>query len=99
MRREMEDESMVGIDLTGGFGWLGMGLMWLWMLVPLALVIGLTWLLARAAGGREGRPRGDDAAAILRQRLAAGEIDVEQYVKARAALGLAGGRLEDDSPE
>ena len=84
---------MMGMDVMGGFGWLGMGLMWLWALLPVALVIAVGWLVARGAGGRVGRQRADDAAAILGQRLAAGEIDIEQYEKARAALGLPGGKL------
>jgi uncharacterized membrane protein len=88
---------MMGMDMMGGFGWLGMGLMWLWALLPVALVIGVGWLVARGAGSRDGRPRGDDAAAILGQRLAAGEIDIEQYEKARAALGLSSGKVSGDS--
>jgi putative membrane protein len=82
---------MMATTMMAGFGWLGMGLMWLWMLVPLALVIGVVWLLARTVGGPQGRRGGDDSAAILRRRLAAGEIDTEQYEQARAALGLAAG--------
>lgn len=85
---------MTGTDMMGGFGWLGMGLMWLWALVPLALVSGVGWLVARGAGGGDRRQRRDDAAAILAQRLAAGEIDVEQYENARTALGLPGGKPE-----
>lgn len=90
---------MMDMDMTAGFGWLGMGLMWLWVLLPVALVIGVGWLVARAAGGHDGRQRGDDAAAILAQRLAAGEIDIVHYETARAALGLPGGKLEGDSTE
>jgi putative membrane protein len=82
---------MMATTMMAGFGWLGMGLMWLWMLVPLALVIGAVWLFARTVGGHEGPRGGDDAAAILRRRLAAGEIDVEQYEQARTALGLSAG--------
>jgi uncharacterized membrane protein len=82
---------MMGMDMTGGFGSLGMGLMWLWALLPVALVIGVGWLVARGAVSRDARQRGDDTAAILGERLAAGEIDIEQYENARAALGLPGG--------
>jgi putative membrane protein len=89
---------MMNMDM-GGFGWLGMGLMWLWALVPVGLVVGVGWLIARAAGGRGGQFRGDDAAAILRRRLAAGEIDVEEYEKARAALGPSGGGREGGSSD
>ncbi len=83
---------MLATTLTSGFGWLGMGFMWLWMHLPLALVVGSVWLVAAAIGGRDSRPRGNDAAEVLRRRLAAGEIDLEQYEKTRAALGLADGR-------
>lgn len=83
----------MGMDMMGGFGWLGMGLMWLWGLLPLALVGGVAWLAARA--GRRDRPRPEhEAGTVLRQRLAAGEIDVEQYEKARIALGLPDSGLE-----
>jgi uncharacterized membrane protein len=82
---------MMATTMIAGFGWIGMGLMWVWMLVPLALVIGAVWLFSRTVGGHQGPRGGDDAAAILRRRLAAGEIDVEQYEKARAALGLSSG--------
>ena len=74
--------------MMAGGGSVGMGFMWLWMLVPLALVIGGLWLAATISDRRDSRPRGDDAAAILRRRLAAGKIDLTQYEEARAALGL-----------
>jgi uncharacterized membrane protein len=79
---------MLEATMMGGFGWLGMGFIWLWMLLPLAVAGGVVWLLAKAIGPREG-PHRDDASAILRRRLAAGEIDADQYAQARAALGLA----------
>ena len=73
--------------MMGGLDWAGMGLMSLWMLVPLGLFVAVVWLVATAAGGRA-RPRSDDDAnAILRRRLAAGEISVDQYEQARVALG------------
>jgi uncharacterized membrane protein len=89
----MEARSMFAIAMMSGFGWFGMGLMWLWMLVPLALVIGVVWLFAKAAAGHEAA-RGGGEAATLRRRLAAGEIDVEQYEQARVALGLSEGTNE-----
>ena len=88
---------MMATTMMAGFGWLGMGFMWLWMLVPVALVIGVVWLIAKTVDGRQGPRGGDDAAAILRRRLAAGEIDVEQYENARAALGLSAGPERDAS--
>jgi uncharacterized membrane protein len=66
-----------------------MGLM---MLLPVALVILVIWLATTGIAGRDGRWAGDNVDAILRARLAAGEIDAEQYAQARAALGLTEGR-------
>jgi uncharacterized membrane protein len=84
----MEDEPMMAVDMMGGFGWLGMGFMGLWMLLPVGLVVGAVWLATTGLAGRDRRRADDDADAILRRRLAAGEIDAEQYAQARAALGL-----------
>jgi uncharacterized membrane protein len=70
---------------------LGMGFMGLWMLLPLALIVGAMWLAARGYAGRDRLRADDEVAAILRRRLAAGEIDAEQYAQARAALGLTEG--------
>lgn len=74
-------------------GALGMGEMMLWMLlwavvgvaVLVALVVGTVRLIRRANG--EGSPddRGS-AEEILRRRLAAGEIDEDEYYRLRAAL-------------
>jgi uncharacterized membrane protein len=76
-----------------------MGFMMLWMLLPVALVVGAVWRMGAGVAGRERQGRGDEASALLRQRLAAGEIDVEQYEQARAALGLPPARdgLRDDT--
>jgi uncharacterized membrane protein len=79
---------MLEATMMGGFGWLGMGFMWLWMLLPLAFIIGVGWLFAKAVEGHGGQRASDEAAAILRRRFVAGEIDAEQYAQARAALGL-----------
>ena len=83
---------MMGMDMG-----IGMGLMWLWLLVPLALVVGMGWLIARGSGAIQGQRRGEEADAILRRRLAAGEIDVEEYERARAALGLPAAKGGGDS--
>ena len=79
---------MMGLDMMGGFGWLGMGFMALWVFVPVGLIVGAVWLATTGLAGRDRRRAGDAAGAILRRRLAAGEIDDEQYAQARAALGL-----------
>jgi putative membrane protein len=48
------------------------------------LVVLLVWAVRQFAPG--GRPAGEDPAAILKRRLAAGEITEEQYQQARKAL-------------
>ncbi len=76
-----------------GFGW-GAGLGgWLMMLGGLAVVVGLVLVFAWAVGGgtratfdRGGN--GDEAAAILRERFARGEISEAEYQQARRILGL-----------
>ena len=65
--------------------------MGLFMLVPLVLILGAVWLAAGGYPGWGQRRASDDAAAILRRRLAASEITLEQYEQARVALGLPGG--------
>jgi uncharacterized membrane protein len=83
----VKKENVMFTGMMGGLDWAGMGLMSLWMLVPLGLFVAVVWLVATAASGRD-RPRSDDDAnAILRRRLAAGEISIDQYEQARAALG------------
>jgi uncharacterized membrane protein len=69
----------------------GMGLMGLWMLLPVALVLGALWLAARGYPGGRVSPPEEELEAILRRRLASGQIDMEQYARARAALGLSEG--------
>jgi uncharacterized membrane protein len=79
------------LSMIASLGWLGMGFMGLWMLLPLGLVLGAMWLGGRALGngGSDGRrPRRDELDAILRRRFASGEIDFQQYRQAREALGL-----------
>ena len=76
-------EPMFGHFLFGG--WLG--------LILLVLVVGLvTWLVARAVIGRgagvAGRGGLDEADAILRARLARGEISAEEFAETRRVLGL-----------
>jgi uncharacterized membrane protein len=78
----------MGNGMIDGLGWAAMGFHWLWMLVPVAGVVGAAWLLAMAVAGGVRRRTGDEAEALLRRRLATGEIDTGQYEQARAALGL-----------
>lgn len=67
----------MGDMMPGAYGW-----WWFFQLLTLAAVVGLIlWLVLR-------RPReGDqDALALLKVRLAKGEISVEQYEQTRRAL-------------
>ncbi|HET8568626.1 MAG TPA: SHOCT domain-containing protein [Candidatus Limnocylindria bacterium] len=66
-----------------GYGW-GMGLGWLWMVAFWVFIVsGAVWvaLSVRGDGGRDGARR------ILDERLARGEIDVEEHRARLAALG------------
>jgi uncharacterized membrane protein len=85
---ETEDEPMMRLGMMSGLGWMGMGFMGHGCLLPVGLVVGAVWLATTGLAGRDRRRADDDADAILRRRLAAGEIDAEQYAQARAALGL-----------
>ncbi|MHB8187434.1 MAG: SHOCT domain-containing protein [Dermatophilaceae bacterium] len=73
----------------GGMGWgawFAMGLFWL---VLLGLIV---WLVARllpGSGGGTTRDMGESAVEILDRRLASGEIDLEAWQSARAALVAA----------
>lgn len=66
----------------------GMGLMGLWMLLPVALMLGAIWLAARGYHDHRVSPPEAELDAILRRRLASGQIDMAQYAQARTALGL-----------
>jgi len=74
-------EPMIGSFPSGG---------WLWLILAVAVVALVSWLVAtavvRRGGGAPGRP--DDADAILRGRLARGEIGAEEYAETRRMLGL-----------
>ncbi len=69
-----------GYGLMGGFGWLGMLLVW-------ALVIGLVvWATTGLFGSRGASDNPADALAILKRRFAAGEITEAEFETARRAL-------------
>lgn len=78
--------------MMDGNGWamgLGGGL---WMIleiaVGIAIVAALVWLVASAIQGRQSSTT-DDAARILKARLARGEISPEEYEQARRLLGVS----------
>ena len=79
-----------------GFGW-GAGIGgWVMMLGGLALMVGLIVLVVWAVGAssrsagpsRDAGDGSDRAAAILRERLARGEITEAEYEQARKTLGI-----------
>jgi putative membrane protein len=58
-----------------------------WLLLIAVIIAAVIWLLPRGGGPRAGRPGGTDPArAVLDQRLARGEIDVETYRTLRDEL-------------
>jgi uncharacterized membrane protein len=63
-----------------------------WLFIALAVValVLLGWLVATAISRRGRGPAGglDEADAILRARLARGEISPEEYAETRRVLGL-----------
>ena len=97
----------VGSELVGGHsgtnggwhmgseGWMLGGFGWLWMLlgllVPIALLVGLAYLLrvwgtTAESADLTGSERGDPALKALRERYARGEIDEEEYETRREQL-------------
>lgn len=77
-----------------GFGWNGMGFVWMIIgsLFWLAVVGVLIWALVRWLGGRAQTPtlpttgNGHSALDILRERYARGEIDATTYEQMRERL-------------
>lgn len=56
---------------------------WIWMLVWILVLLGMVWLIVRSP--REPTAT-EDAMAILRARFARGEINQEEFERARASL-------------
>ena len=55
---------------------------WIWMLVWIFALIAMVWLIVRA----DHRAPADDPEAILRARFARGEIDAEEFERAKLVL-------------
>ena len=73
---------MGGYGMMAGFGWLGMLVMALFWIGVIVLIV---WGLTHVFSTRQ--PRVElDAAEILKQRYARGEISREEFVQAREAL-------------
>jgi putative membrane protein len=68
----------------GGWGFPLAG--WLGLLAFVLFVVLVVWAIASLVGRRP--PQTDEAEAILRARLARGEISVEEYEQTRRILGL-----------
>lgn len=60
---------------------------WLSLALLVLLTVLAVWLLVSALSRRDHRPI-DEADAILRARLARGEISPEEYAETRRVLGL-----------
>ncbi len=74
----------------GGHMWGGDGWMWLWgglmMLLWIGVAVVVIWAIVRAFGNR--RHGEADAAGILAERYARGELTTEEYEERAATLGL-----------
>jgi hypothetical protein len=71
-------------------GWQFMGAGgWLWMLASILFLVGVGVLTVGAIGNIGSRGRVDEATETLRARFARGEIDEDQYTKARKVLGTS----------
>ena len=77
---------------NSGWAWWQAGLMWLAVIAFVALLIWLVYALVTGAIGRARQPehgqeqRGDDTRRILDERLARGEIDIEEYRRLRDVI-------------
>ena len=69
-----------------GFGGVGYGGAWLWMLAGVPFVVGIVLLVVWAIGAAVGRSDEDAAIALLRARFARGEIDAAAFEQARQTL-------------
>jgi uncharacterized membrane protein len=69
---------------TGGpvMGWGMDASAWIWMLVWVLALFAMVWLIVRADRGAPA----DDPEAILRARFARGELNAEQFERARLVL-------------
>ena len=72
-----------------GFQFMGVG-GWLWMLSAVLVLAGVVVLIVSALSASGSSS--DEAIAILRTRFARGEIDTDEFAKAKDALGPASAR-------
>lgn len=64
-----------------GYGFMGFGMLLFWALVVLLVVLALRWVGDGALPGRQ-----PSALDVLKERLAKGEIDIEDYEARRKTL-------------
>jgi len=74
---------------SGGWGWMGgmMAFGWMWMLVPVLLVVVLVYALTNRPGAERST---EDAMAVAERRYAAGEISRDEFQ--RIQQDIRGGR-------
>ncbi len=71
--------------MMGGFGYGGFGL--LWQIIWLVIIVAIIYALVSQLGKKDGdRVRGDRSLEILKERLAKGEIDYEEYKRMKEML-------------
>jgi putative membrane protein len=73
---------------NGDFGWHGLG-MGLWGILFWVVLIVVVVVVVRALmpGRKDGKPTGDRALQVLRERYARGEIDKEEFERKKHDLG------------
>ena len=73
---------MDGWNMTGwGWGWMS-----LVTVAVIAVIVLVAWTMMRDPESRSARGEEDPALALLRRRLAAGEIDEDEFNRRQAAL-------------
>lgn len=73
---------MDGWNMTGwGWGWMS-----LVTVVGIVVIVYVVWTMTRESGSRSVRVEEDPALAVLRRRLALGEIDEDEFNRRQAAL-------------
>jgi len=71
----------------GGFGTLGIGFGLFWQIVWLVIIVAVVYALVTQLGKRDTSPqKSGNALEILKERLARGEIDYEEYVRIKENL-------------
>jgi len=81
----MMGSGMVGYGGFGGFG-MGYGLGILWQIIWLVVIVAVIYALLNQFGRGDRKAEGSKAVEILKERLARGEIDYEEYVRIREGL-------------